>query len=938
MKPLSLTVSAFGPFADEIRIDMQTLTAGGLYLISGDTGAGKTTVFDAISFALYGTPSGDHRDASMLRSKYADSTRQTFVELEFSYHGKIYRVRRTPQYEREGMKTPQAAEAQFTYPDGTTVSKTKEVGEAVLSVMGVDRAQFSQIAMIAQGDFLKLLHATTKERIDIFRRLFGTEKYAALQEKLRTEASALGEQCRDVQTRCEQVLRSLHREDFERQDAESQDTESHDTFDALTAGLLPTDEIPAVLAAQAEHLRGVLEKTNAEIAYNEIARSMSEQNLGRAEAAEQIRTRHDEARGQLAAAKDVLDRQRLDTERIRQAYSEESLEALGREISVLEQIMPDYERFDADTARLAALRSEQKTADDRIRVQSEQQTRLTGQISECREALTSLSGAQAEMTAMEGLTKERRAVLDRICTLEDDLAAYGALYRQLSDAQTAYVTAADTAAAAQADYERCSRAYLDEQAGILAATLEDGKPCPVCGSTAHPAPAAASVEAPTKAQVEKARKQASAATADAEKKSRAAGEIGGRVREKEDALKQSAAAIGMDMTDAPHPMTAEYADALVSGAVFARKAEAETALADARTRYAAAVGAFSRKQTLDDTLPRLERELADITDALTKEHSETAARTAQITECERQTDALRQKLPYPSRTEAVSALGNLSSQRDNHRLALRRQTELLSAAERDFAAAESAVGQLAAQLSDTEAYDLDVMRAHRDTLYAEQTRLQTCRDDYRARLARVGGALQEMTALAGMAADLQGRYTKIRALSDTANGALRGKERIMLETYVQMSYFDRILLRANRRLLVMSGGQYELIRAKEAENNRTQSGLDLHVIDHYNGSRRNVKTLSGGESFLASLSLALGLSDEIQSSAGGIRLESMFIDEGFGSLDEGALEQAVNVLSGLSLGDCSVGIISHVGALKERIERRLTVKKTPQGSTVTVEV
>ena len=172
MRPVKMTISAFGPYDAETTIDFDRLGESGLYLITGDTGAGKTTIFDAISFALYGIPSGDHRDASMLRSKYADPARKTFVELEFSYHGKIYRVRRTPPYEREGKKTPQAAEASFTYPDGTTVSKTKDVGQAVLSVMGIDRAQFSQIAMIAQGDFLKLLLSSTDERKAIFRKLF----------------------------------------------------------------------------------------------------------------------------------------------------------------------------------------------------------------------------------------------------------------------------------------------------------------------------------------------------------------------------------------------------------------------------------------------------------------------------------------------------------------------------------------------------------------------------------------------------------------------------------------------------------------------------------------------------------------------------------------------------------------------------------------------
>ena len=931
MKPLTLTVSAFGPFADEVHIDLSPLTSGGLYLISGDTGAGKTTIFDAISYALYGAPSGDHRDASMLRSKYADPSRKTFVELTFSYHENTYRIRRTPSYEREGLKTPQAAEAELHIPDRPPITRLREVNEEIIRIMGVDRAQFSQIAMIAQGDFLKLLHATTKERIDIFRRLFGTEKFASLQERLRGEAAALDEECRLSQARIRQVLQSLRPEDFET----GADTDAAgDVLGAVTEGLLPPQEIPALLGRQEERLSARMEDVSSALSDGETALSAADTRLGRAEELARIKAAHEEAQKQLTEAAEALERQTRNAELLRDAGNDEAIEALGAQISVLEQIMPEYETLESERRRLDILKVEQRAAEQRSGTLEKTQITLTERLSSAKDELAALSEAQAEMTSLAAQAKEQRDSHARICALEAEISAYIQLCRQLSAAQQAYRAAAAEAAEASAAYERYSRAYLDEQAGILAASLQDGQPCPVCGATEHPAPADLSDGAPTKEQLQKARVHAADAAAQAESKSLSAGEIRGRAAEKEAVLFAAASEQDSAFADAHRPLTEEWVRDVLAVSAADSKARVQTMLCETEKRAADAERAYARRQELDALIPQLEVQVRQAADACAKETAESAARGAQIAEGERQVTALAEKLPFPTRTEAATELQNLTFRRRSIRDVVRLQNEQLAEAERVHTAARARAAQLSEQLQGTEDTDAAMLKHCRDALYAELSRLQAQRDLLRARLERITGARAALTELTEKAAVLDRQYAKIRALSDTANGALRGKERIMLETYVQMSYFDRILLRANRRLLVMSGGQYELQRAAEAENNRAQSGLDLQVIDHYNGSRRNVRTLSGGESFLASLSLALGLSDEIQSSAGGIRLESMFIDEGFGSLDEGALEQAVGVLAGLSLGDCSVGIISHVGALKNRIDRKLIVRKTPGGSTV----
>ena len=932
MKPITLTISAFGPFADEVKLDLRPLTDGGLYLISGDTGAGKTTIFDAISFALYGLPSGDHRDPSMLRSKYADANRKTFVELEFSYHDKVYSICRTPPYEREGLKTPQHAEAELYCPDRPPLTRLREVNDAIGEIMGIDRTQFSQIAMIAQGDFQKILHASTRERIDIFRRLFGTEKFSAVQEHLRKEASALDEDARLTEAQIRVVLQSLQPHDLD-----GGDTEDPALTEALLAGVLPLQQIPPILHAQSEYLSDGLARITEALTVNEHSLSEADKLLGRAQEQERLRIALADAQKRAAEAEAQLIQQKHNAELLSGEADETAIDALAQEITALKEKLPSYDTLDAQQTRLDALMRETTEAEKRYAALEQKRNAAAEQRKNGQAALDALADAERTLTALEAGTREKREAYERICALQREAEAYTALLAGLHTAQRAYREAAASADTAKAEYDRMNRAYLDEQAGVLAASLREGEPCPVCGSREHPSPAKASAGAPTREALRRAKKTADDLSSAAEKKSAAAGEYSGRTAEKEAALFDGICAMD-GAQDAPRPLSGEWVRDVLYGILQTQTAAAHEALRITELEHANALQAYRRKQALEEQLPRLSEEETRYAEALAKETADAAVRQTQIGEIQQQRDALLAALPYPGRTEAESQLQNLRFRHDHIRNIVRRQNELLANAERDHAAVQAQVKQLNEQLAGADTLDAAVLKRLRDGLYTEQVHLKEQRDVFRARFERVGSAHDALNALIDRAAVLEERRGRIRMLSDTANGAIRGKERIMLETYVQMSYFDRILLRANRRLLEMSGGQYELQRADTAESSRGQSGLDLQVIDHYNGSTRNVRTLSGGESFLASLSLALGLSDEIQSSAGGIRLESMFIDEGFGSLDEGALDQAISVLSGLSLGDCSVGIISHVGALKSRIERKLIVRKTPQGSRVSVEM
>ena len=808
MRPLKLTLSAFGPYAAQTTLPLEALGRGGLYLITGDTGAGKTTLFDAITYALYDHSSGGVRDGAMLRSKYADPGTPTFVELEFEVRGQRCTVRRNPEYPRpkargEGFTT-EKADATLTYADGRPpVTKAKEVTAAVTELIGLDYNQFSQIAMIAQGQFNRLLNATTEERSRIFRKLFRTQRYQKLQDALQEENARLTAQRSSLNTAITTVLGGLalsaqdpQREELAALSAQTEPETAQELLQALTA----RQEADTARAAQ-------------ELAALDTRLSAVQAALGAAEQVDRLRRELDQ---NLAHARENA---RLETARA----------AARREA-------------------LAALEAQQTAAETELAALADADTRRVE------------LGAEADRLA------QREQALNE---LGQSLTAYQAVKAAAAAAQDRYKTASARQTEAGTARDRLERAFLDAQAGLLARGLAEGTPCPVCGSTHHPAKAALPRTAPTQAQVNAAKQAAAAADQAAQEASAAAGAA--VTREKE-------------------------------GRARLRK-DAEALLPE---RFTSPDGPVPRSVTL------LRTALAEETQALRTAKTDLAARRSQNASACRRRQELEAQRPT----------------RNAQRTALEAQA---ATAQQNAAAAEAAVRTLETQAAGAApAQDLAALRAQQAALLDRRRPLAEQEKALNAQLQPNRKAAAEYRRLSAERQTLEQRWQWVNALAATTGGTLNSKQKIRLEAYIQMQYLDRILIHANTRLMQMTAGQYELERIG-AENQRSQSGLDLGVIDHYNGTRRSVKTLSGGESFKASLALALGLSDEVQRTAGGIRLDTLFLDEGFGSLDDESLEQAIRVLSGLTEGDRLVGIISHVAALKDRIDRQLVVKKDRTG-------
>ncbi|MGN1350171.1 MAG: AAA family ATPase [Anaerovoracaceae bacterium] len=914
MRPLKLVMSAFGPYAGRTELDMEQLGSRGIYLITGDTGAGKTTIFDAITFALFGEASGDSRDPGMFRSKYAAPETPTEVELTFAYGGKQYYIKRNPEYKRRKVRgegfTSKAAGAELHYPDGRIVTKTRDVNSAVTELLGIDRNQFTQIAMIAQGDFLKLLLASTEERKKIFQKLFHTGNYAEVQERLKKEAAGLKNRLEEVRAGIRQYISGIVcREDdvlfLMVQKARQEELMTEDVAGLLQQLIRQDEEQLSRLKEQASECDRELEAIAGRLAEAE-----NRERLQKSKAAyeEQLK----------AAEPEYTAQQQL----LEQLYSRKpEAEALGRRAAEKKVLLPEYEdREEKITERkkiTADLAANTAALEEKSRLLEQQKQELQ----KLKEERGTLEQAGAEKTALEAEAAGLQMQNKLLQNMKKELQELQSLKKEIASLQSAYLKRAEEAQKLRDTYNTKYRGYLDEQAGILAETLEAGRACPVCGSVEHPHPAVKSAEAPSRQELEKLREKAALAEKREAEASRQAAEALAAETEKTKKLAEAAAgqlSCG-DLQDLP--ATLEIQEKKIQK----RLEELEEGIRKETRR-------IQRKGMLDGQIPALEKscEAADTELSELKAHG--AALQSRLAGVEARILELNQKLGNVTMEEAREELRRLEEEKTFFDRKLKKEEERLQELVRTMTGLRGAITETEKNLARGTEIDAAKEQDRRTELGQVRASVRSQMEQLTSGLAANRRAQEGIEERRTQAAEIEKRKVWIDALANTAGGNVPGKEKIMLETFIQMHYFDRMIQRANTRLMVMSDGQYELKRRKESAGRQSQTGLELDVVDHYNGTERSVRTLSGGESFKASLSLALGMSDEIQSSAGGVRLDTMFVDEGFGSLDEESLKQAMNAMAGLAEGDRLVGIISHVAELKERIDRQIIVKKDRTGA------
>ena len=1121
MKPKKLTISAFGPYADRMDLDFTQLGGGGLYLITGDTGAGKTTIFDAITFALYGEASGEIRKGEMFRSKYAKPEVRTFVELTFTYRGKDYTVKRNPEYLRpkdrgQGMTT-EKANAELIFPDERQpVTKSTEVTKAVTQLLGLDQRQFRQIAMIAQGDFQKLLLAGTADRSEILRKMFHTEIYQELQNRLRDAAKArwktYDEKKRSISQYLEGIVcpeDAVFQKELAKLKKEKFDGEVMRGMKLLALCIEMDQERLSRLEEERSALGRQMEQQNRLLGKVKESRKRQEEKARKEKELEELipeeaekRQKSEQADREASVCKELEAQIRT---------GQESLELLRKMKQEKEELLERRKELQTAAEEKEGLRTEQEQAKAQITEQKEQEEALSGtetllaraeqketQVRERLETMTSyreavLAANQKAAVLTEELkhlqeqenalsvqmetTAVRLAERQDAALQEEKWRQAGKEFSQLlrnwtaaervwKEKQEAYRKSLEIRNDVRETYQEMERLFLDAQAGILAENLTEGTPCPVCGSVHHPALAKKAEHAPDKETLDQKKEELQKQNEVTAALSEAAGNFGRQTEAAREELARRIAwraAAPARTKEAPADQKCQKEQerlAQLSEEQFAQAAkETEKQLASEEKRqktrreeYAAyekqqqqeqkqrekrkqvmaekqaEIGQLEgEKQTFSVQLERKIEEIlktaaedqkADAGQLQTakdrlgtfQQEPEKEERLQQLMlaalECEKALEqeknqvSIRKKELLTKQWKALKRIIQTGTEQMEQREKAIHEKELLETKVREMEKTLlEKIGEKEAQLAGKDETqlrtDISQWSAKKAQLEQAQQEAQKLFDKVKNHLTEVRAAIAAIRSLEEAAetedtlpseTELQEKiaelteqkqkidqkhseqyhaantnratypavqhqpsqmqaveeeYKWVRALADTAGGTLGGKRKIELETYVQMAYFDRILRKANLRFLTMSGGQYELKRQEDGANKKEKAGLDLNVIDHYNGTERSVRTLSGGESFQASLSLALGLSDEIQSYAGGIQLDAMFVDEGFGSLDEESLNQAVKALEGLAGGNCMVGIISHVPELKERIEKKIVVTKNRSrdgvGSTAVIE-
>lgn len=909
MRPLKLTMSAFGPYASAVEIDFTLFGRQGLYLISGDTGAGKTTIFDAITFALYGEPSGTNRDSGMFRSKYADEKTPTFVKLEFEYDGKTYLIERNPAYERpkergEGM-TLQNANASLLLPDGSPVAGLKNVDAKIYEILGIDRTQFSQIAMIAQGDFMKLLFSKTDERQRIFRKIFKTDIFVRIQEVLKRDANELAARCRAERAGIEQYIEGI-------------ECAAESPFAALAAEAKGRRmNIEDVL----DMLRSIIaEDTDANKAYAS-EKALCESESKAVEALIKKQEEYDKACSRLK--EDTLRLQEL-TERLAtlEALLEEKrklapqAEEISKEIGRIGGFMPRFSQIEALQKEVKALQERIASEEKALRLAETSVTTLGAGLEALKEEAAGLENAGEELLKAQQTKELLLKRKNDLKSLSDAIRSLEEKKGMLARYQEGLKTRMAEKDAALAEYTAGNNLFLSEQAGILASGLSAGAPCPVCGSTVHPSKARLSENVPSQQEVRTLKEKADELEAKVNKGA-------GMCLEQKAKVEADLEALNARLSEI---LSLEEYTADVPALVEKEAAATEKDISDTERSIAALKKKADRRAALARMIPETEKQTLQAQEKVKTSAGLLAGLKAEHTAKSAQVEESVMELPFKTKTEAESYIRTLTEQRNAIMTGIASCEADVSRCRESIASLKAGIEAVREQVKEVISIDKDAVIQAKSEADSKVSSLDSLIRNTFARIRSNSTILENIIRRSDSLMRLEEEFTWKSVMAKTAGGDLEGKEKVMLETYVLMEYFDRIIARANTRFMSLSGGQYELKRRETASNNRSQSGLELNVIDHYNGSERKVESLSGGEQFKASLSLALGLSDEIQSSAGGIRLDTMFVDEGFGSLDDESLRLAMNTLASLTEGNRLIGIISHVPALKE-IDRQILVKK-----------
>lgn len=1034
MKPIKLTMSAFGPYAGTEVIDFSLLEGHNIFVITGPTGAGKTTIFDGICYALYGSASGEGRDGESMRSHFAKDDTLTYVEFEFQLRGKNYYVKRIPRQLRKKERgegyTEQKADAEFKAPGERVVTGVREVNEKITDLLGISYEQFKQIVMIPQNEFRKLLIAESKDREVILRKIFGSWQFQMIQDMLEDNARELRKSIEALEQKELTYIRGIewgYREELKSK-AESDHVNIEEIKEDLKNIIDEDDEEEKKLEKESKAMEGELEKLqqallkgmevnkrfeerqNAERDLNLLQNSKSlwdekERKLQRAKKALLIKSVEEQKikrkaeldkaileleKSKLSLATALENYEKTKESLLKEEELEEERRKLQDKIGELKKDIDKVREYEGLSARLKELTKNLELKDKDIKKNKEETENLKEHIKKLKADIEAANEAALQYMKNEKDLKEKEDILTKLKSFEIENQSLQDLRSDYIKKKASYEELYKTYEERKKIADELNLLFFQGQAGLLAKSLKDQEPCPVCGSLHHPNPAKELSGMPSEEELKNKKAELDAIS---DKLRKAADEFAD-VRAKGEGQRKIVDKLKQDLSDVLEEdnvkaIIEKYEDSIVSIKKY---------IADLDRKR-------KEKDKLQELLDKAEKELEakeNLTLSLEKEYRDIYAQVegskALLSKTEKDLSygikEEAQLLVYISHVE--EKYNNMKKAYDDSREAFRMaEVELakeeanksfmeksVKNAEEEYkeASAKFTESLLNVGFEDNEQYEAakmeeeamealeDEINKFKEELKSAADRLtkalkdieglepvdieninesisicknkkteveETIRQNF-ARLKQNKGMLENLKAVGNEKQKKEEEYSIVGHLANMAKG--NNRERLSFERYVLAAYFDDIIYAANQRLLKMTDGRFELSRIKEKQKGNAQQGLDIEIFDYYTGLPRHVKVISGGESFKASLSLALGLSDVVQSYAGGISLDTIFIDEGFGSLDEDSLEKSIQCLLDLQKTGKLVGVISHVGELKERIRARIEVTQTMTGSRAKVVV
>ena len=1035
MRPIKLTMSAFGPYAGTEVIDFTLLGEHNIFVITGPTGAGKTTIFDGICYALYGSASGKGRDGESMRSHFAKDDILTYVELEFEHRGKTYYVKRIPKQMRKKERgegyTEQKPEAEFKAPGERLVTGVMEVNDRITKVLGINCDQFRQIVMIPQNEFRELLLAKSDDREVILRKIFGSWQFQMIQDKLDDLARQLRKTIETLEQKELTYIRNIEwgNKKDKKAKSEEENVNIEEIKEELVQLIREDDEEEIRLEKEAEEMECELERLQQSFHKGKeinkkfqdlkdieeelktlqessdfwhekedmlkkakkalLIKAVEEHMIKRKAELDEAVIDHENGKILLAAAEErfIKSKKDLEEEEAKENERRNLQEKIGNLKKDIEKVK-EYERLSGELNKMTENLKEKEAA---ITKNKEEIERLKGDITKLKAEVEIANEAALQYIRLEKDLKEKNDILKKLKELEEGNRALEELRNEYKKSRSTYEELYKKYETYKKEYEEMNRLFFQGQAGLLAKGLKENNPCPVCGSKDHPNPAKELSGMPTEEKLKTKKTQFDQVS----EKLRSASDEFAQIRAKGDAQRENVEKLKKNLSDVIEDekdiknvillFEKEITDKKSKLLDYEQKSKKKSKLQellrgkekDLEKKEQAAITlekeyreSFAKVQGNKALLDKMERDLtfgikeenflikeinhweeeyARMEKALNEAREN--FRQAEVAKAREEANKdFREKRLENAREEYKEAskkfndsILNIGFASVDEYAASKMEEEAVAELENqinkykeDLKTAESSLAKARKDVEGLEVVDIEKIEKNIDLCKTKKSEIEKSIKENFARLMHNKALLNNIKAVNEEKKEKEEEYRKIGHLANMAKG--NNREKLSFERYVLAAYFDDIIEAANERLLKMTDGRFELSRIREKQKGRAQQGLEIEVFDYYTGLPRHVKVISGGESFKASLSLALGLSDVAQAYAGGISLDTIFIDEGFGSLDDDSLEKSIHCLLDLQKSGKLVGVISHVGELKERIRARIEVTQGMTGSSTKVVV